>query len=311
MKVLVVEDDLVLQMAVKKVFDEMGFETILCSDGETAFKIITTEKIRLAIIDWILPGIDGLTLCRKMRKLRLSRYVYMIILTSMSSKENLVEALDAGADDFIAKPFDENELAARARVGMRIIQLENKLVNSQKKLIKLAKEDPLTGIMNRRSLFDEILKELNRASREKSSVATILVDADNFKAINDTYGHLVGDMVLVQLAESLKDCCREYDKLGRYGGEEFLLLLPQTDREGAIHVAERMRRHINNNPINCGDKSISLTVSIGVSTISFGAEHEKYKINEQMMDDLIKKTDYALYVAKKEGKNRVAVYGSV
>ena len=308
MKMLIVEDDPFVQKVVKKVFAGMGFEVLTCGDGATALDFIKNDRIQFAVIDWILPEMDGLTLCRRVRKLKLSRYIYMIVLTSRNRKEDLVQALDSGADDYIAKPFDESELAARARVGMRIIQLENKLVNNQKRLMKLAKEDPLTGILNRRSLFDGILKEINRSSREGASVATILVDADNCKAINDTHGHLAGDVALAEFSRRLQDSCREYDLLGRYGGEEFLVFLPRTDREGAIRVAERIRTSLRQKPMVFGDHKVELGASLGVCAYTFDKSKKRAENVEAVFDEMIKRTDYALYMAKKEGKNRVVVY---
>ncbi len=308
MKMLIVEDDPFVQKVVKKVFTGMGFEVLACGDGATAIDFIKNDRIQFAVVDWILPEMDGLTLCRKVRKLKLSRYIYMIVLTSRNKKEDLVQALDAGADDYIAKPFDERELSARARVGMRIIQLENKLINNQKRLMKLAKEDPLTGILNRRSLFDGILKEINRASREGASMATILVDADNFKAINDTHGHLAGDVALSEFAKRLQDSCREYDLLGRYSGEEFLVFLPRTDREGAIRVAERIRTSLRAKPLVFGEHRVELAASLGVCAYTFDKSTKRADNVEAVFDEMIKRTDYALYMAKKEGKNRVVVY---
>ena len=311
MKMMIVEDDPFVQKVVKKVFAGMGFEVLSCGDGATALDFIKNDRIQLAVVDWILPEMDGLTLCRRVRKLKLSRYIYIIVLTSRNRKEDLVQALDAGADDYIAKPFDENELAARARVGMRIIQLENKLINNQKRLMKLAKEDPLTGILNRRSLFDGILKEINRASREGTSFATILIDADDFKSINDTHGHLAGDMVLIEFARRIQDSCREYDLLGRYGGEEFLVFLPRTDRDGAIRVAERIRTSLRERQMDFGGQKVELGASLGVSPFSYEKTDRPAENIEALFDEMIKRSDYALYMAKKEGKNRVVVYNPV
>lgn len=312
MKVLIVEDDNYVQQVLKKVFSKMDLEVLICSTGSEALDIVMREKIRLAVIDWVLPEteMDGLMVCRKIRKMRLSRYVYMIVLTARTDKEDLVEALDSGADDYIRKPFDEGELAARIRVGLRIIQLENKLVNSQRKLMSLAREDPLTKLFNRRALFDEVLKELNRSMREKGNIATVMLDIDNFKAINDTHGHLAGDIVLVEVARRLKIACREYDLVGRYGGEEFFMLLPHTDRAGALKVAERIHTAMKSKPVEFGKNKITFSASIGVYSTSFETELKGQNVNERLLDEMIRKTDYALYAAKKEGKNRVAIFKS-
>ncbi|TAL33447.1 MAG: diguanylate cyclase [Spirochaetes bacterium] len=310
MKVLIVEEDQFLQNALRKLFTKQGFEVLIRAQGDDALRTIAEERIRIVVTDWVLPGpgMDGLALCRRVRKLRLPRYVYMIVITSKTRKKDIVEALDAGADDYITKPFEEEELAARVRAGIRIIELENKLINNQKKLMKLAKEDPLTRILNRRALFDEILREISRSSRENSPFATVLVDADDFKAINEAHGQLAGDLALVEFAKRIKDSCREYDLIGRYGGEEFLIFLPKTDREGSRVVAERIREAINAEKMIFGDASISLTASVGLCPYSFSGEGRGKIANEQLMDELIKKTDYALYLAKQQGKNRVIMF---
>ncbi len=310
MKVLIVEEDQFLQSALRKIFAKQGFEVLVRTGGDDALRTISEEKVRIVVSDWVLPGpgLDGLGLCRRVRKLRLPRYVYMILITAKTRKRDVIEALDAGADDYITKPFEEEELAARVRAGIRIIELENKLINNQKKLMRLAKEDPLTRILNRRALFDEILREISRSSRENSPFATVLVDADNFKAINEIHGQLAGDLALVEFAKRIRESCREYDLIGRYGGEEFLIFLPKTDREGSVVVSERIRTAINAGPMVFGDASINLTASVGVCPYSFASEGRGRVANEQLMDELIKKTDYALYLAKREGKNRVVMY---
>jgi two-component system, cell cycle response regulator len=308
MKVLIVEDDAVVQQVLKKMVAKAGLEVLLCDSGEKALEMIVREKVRMVISDWILPGMDGVELCRRVRKLRMLRYVYMVVLTSRTKKEDLLKALDAGADDYIPKPFDDQELAARLRVGQRILTLESRLISNGRRLMKMAKEDPLTGVLNRRALFDEALKELNRASREKAPVATVLVEADNVRNVSESYGHMGGDVALVELGNRIRDCCRQYDKLGRYGDSQFMVVLPRTSREGAVKVAERIRRAVNGNPVKYGENRIRLSASIGIYAFSFGKEMAGAKIGEGLLDEIIDRTDYALDTARKEGGNRVAVY---
>lgn len=300
MKALVIEDDQVSRLMVQKYLEAAGFHVVACPSGQEGLNIIKEQGIRVAIIDWVMPGMDGVSLCRKVRSLGLKRYIYMIILTGKNRKNDLVEAFDAGADDFITKPFDRDELISRVKVGVRIIDLEDKRLKTQKELLRLAKEDPLTNLLNRRALLDEVLNELNRSGREGRSVSAIMVDVDNFKRINDRHGHIEGDAILTEFAERLQKSCRPYDKVGRYGGEEFLVLLPNTPGDAALTVAERMLGDVNSTVFLAGGRKVNLSASFGVATITPGG-----KDREKQLDELIRMADQALYKAKKKGKGRV------
>lgn len=307
MKILLAENDASLQQELKKYFEKMDFEVILCDDGEEALDIISKQKISLAVIDTDLEPFDGISICRNARKLKLAKYLYIIILSNKAKKEELIKAYEAGADYYIARPLNKDEFSAHLRVGIRIIRLEDNLRNSQKKLIKLAKEDPITGLFNRRALFDEILKELNRARRERSEFSVMRIDADELKITDVKYGHLAFDELLKEFSKRLKLSFREYDKLGVYGNGEFLIFLPNTNKDGAIKVAGRIRSVIKSDPVSFNDKKITLSVNIGLCSHNFtkGVEQQG---NERLLDDLINKSNLAINSAKKHGKNHIVAY---
>ena len=216
-------------------------------------------------------------------------YTYIILLTSLGGKTNFLDGMDAGADDFITKPFDAEQLAARLRVSERILELHETLRTH-------AMHDPLTGLWNRAAILNSFAEELDRAAREKKSVAVVLSDVDHFKRVNDTYGHPAGDAVLREVATRLRSSMRSYDRIGRYGGEEFLLVLPGCSPTDAVNVANRIRRTVECKPIDVGTQSICVTASMGVA-VSCPESNE--------MDALIQNADGALYRAKEGGRNRV------
>ncbi len=308
MKVLIIEEDHFISKIIEKVVKNLGLDPVKTGDADMAVEMTARGNIHIAVIDKDLAGVDGGEICKKIRKLRLGRYVYMIMLGGATKKNGVMGALEAGADEFLLKPFDEGELSARIRVGVRIHQFENKLVNSQKKLMKLAKEDPVTRTFNRRVLLDEGLRELNRTSREKGSLSMILVEAFDFKSINEQYGKLAGDLVLIEFARRLEKCCREYDKLGRYGDKEFLLLLPRTDRKGALVVAERILKELNEWPLQFGDSNIELSANIGIGWYAFSKGTRDQDTIETILNDLLVNTERALVKAKEQGKNNLDVY---
>jgi len=221
-------------------------------------------------------------------------YTYFIILTAKGRKEDVIEGLEAGADDFLIKPFDREELKCRTRIGERIIELEQRI-------LKLATTDSLTGVLNRRAFFERMEQEINRSLRENTSLSLILIDIDYFKKVNDRYGHQTGDIVLQGLTEQLLNSSRPYDFVGRYGGEEFVICLPGANISQAGSVAERMRSNVEEMKIMLpdGSQSIRITASFGVTSFLMGSKEK--------VDSLIKRADNALYKAKNEGKNRVCM----
>jgi len=257
---------------------------------------------RLAVLDWVMPGLTGPEVCNRVRENSKNKeldYTYIVLLSSKSQREDLIEGLEAGADDYLTKPFDQHELKVRLRAGTRIIDLQRELVSAREELREQATKDFLTRIWNRSSILDVLTRELSRASREQRSVGLLLADLDRFKSINDTYGHFAGDAVLREFTRRMSAAMRPYDSIGRYGGEEFLMILPGCDERCTGSQAERLRAALADEPMIIGDVT-------HVVTCSFGATSWRPDANATA-DDLIRLADEALYVAKGQGRNCVAV----
>jgi two-component system cell cycle response regulator len=242
----------------------------------------------------MMPGADGLTVCRTVRQ-RPSPYVYVILLTSRDSAADMVEGLDSGADDFLAKPFDALELRARLRSGERVLTLQANLLEAQAALEHQATHDRLTGLWNRGMVLDHLQRALSRAQRERTAVSVVMVDLDHFKAVNDGFGHVTGDAVLREVARRMRGVLRDYDAIGRYGGEEFMMVVPG-DAALARELAERVRRSLNASAIAEGDERIAITGSFGVASTSTAGYDAT---------TLIQAADRALYEAKDAGRDRV------
>lgn len=295
MKMLIVEDDPVSKRLLEAFSAKLGYEVVSCENGEEAWEILQDPGApNLVISDWMMPGMDGPTLCRKIREWEKSGYTYFILLTAKGQKEDVVRGLDAGADDYLVKPFDHAEMKCRIQIGRRILDLEQRILH-------LACVDMLTGTLNRRFFMERMEAEIQRAKRKKSPLSLVLADIDYFKKINDTYGHQAGDLVLQRFAECLQASSRAYDLVGRYGGEEFMICLPGTELAQAASVAERMRREVEDmkNESKGLSMTILITASFGVTCLGDGSDEE--------VDSLIRKADEALYKAKAEGRNRVCV----
>ena len=200
----------------------------------------------LAILDWMMPGMTGLEVCRRIRQRAREPYIYILLLTSKSQKEDLIEGMDAGADDYITKPFDQHELQVRLRAGKRLADLQAELLSAREALREQATRDSLTHLWNRSSILDMLSRELARSERERTPIGVVIVDLDHFKNVNDNHGHLAGDAVLCEAARRMQGAIRQYDSIGRYGGEEFLILLPGCDEQSSFTQAERLRKQIEN-----------------------------------------------------------------
>jgi diguanylate cyclase (GGDEF)-like protein len=238
----------------------------------------------------MMPNLDGVEVCRAIKMRAAGPYVYIILLTAKGRQEEINEGLEAGADDYITKPFDLQELKARLRVGKRILELHEQLASQ-------ATHDSLTSLLNRSAILEVLQKELIRSVREKTPVAAIMTDLDHFKDVNDTYGHLAGDAVLREAARRLSASLRASDAVGRYGGEEFLIVAPSCGAAGGADLAERLRESICRVPIDASGRTIVVTMSFGVA-----ATCELKQVNQ-----LLHMADEALYAAKKAGRNRVEV----
>ena len=296
MRILIADDDRVSRKVLKAALTKLGHEVVESEDGTEALRmLLAPDGPRLAILDWMMPGADGLTVCATIRQ-QATAYVYVILLTSRDGQSDMVEGLGAGADDFLTKPLDVIELTARLRSGERVIELQHRLLETQAALQHAATHDRLTGLWNRGTVVDHLDGELNRTRREGASMSVLLVDIDYFKRINDTYGHAAGDQVLCEVSQRIRSQLRAYDTAGRYGGEEFLVVLPGTDASSARVVAERLRSSVHTTPVMGESFSHEVSVSIGLAcTDAVGFE----------LSALVHVADQALYRAKAAGRNRV------
>ncbi|HKK34093.1 MAG TPA: diguanylate cyclase [Desulfomicrobiaceae bacterium] len=291
MKVCIADDDKFNRVALKKMLSNWGFDVVTAGNGAEAWEIMQDdESPRLVILDWVMPEIDGVEVCRRIRQKFQSDndYRFIILLTAQGSKADIVEGLTAGADDYVTKPFDPHELQMRIRAGKRIIELQEKLRFN-------AMHDPLTGILNRGAVLERLYSELARSRRENQPMTLAMLDLDHFKVVNDTHGHLAGDEVLRETTRRIKNIVRDYDIVGRYGGEEFLIVIPGADRESALTVYERIREGI-------GARAMDTTVASLVVTASMGVAEYDGIMSDQ---ELIQLADDALYRAKDQGRNRV------
>ena len=302
-KVLLAEDEPITRKLLHRHLVTQGYQVLEASNGKEAWEIFLREKekIHLVLLDWMMPEMDGVELCKKIRDLDLEHYVYIIFLSVKQEKEDIVACLEAGADDYLTKPFHAQELLARIKVGCRIIALEKALREANYKLSKMAITDSLTGILNRNAIIDGLKKELSRAIREGKYIHLIMIDLDHFKKVNDTYGHLIGDKVLIKLVEKLKSYLRPYDLIGRYGGEEFLVVLLENNEKTSIGIAERMRLYISEKPFVIENLELNITISLGVTSFKPTKEIDI----DVILIDLLKQVDAALYEAKNKGRNCV------
>ena len=307
MKALIVEDDPGTRLIIKKAAESAGYEVLEAQNGYQGWMIFQKEKdnIYIAILDWLMPEMDGIELCRRIRKASVTYYIYILFLTSKRDIVAIVKGLETGGDDYMTKPFAREELTSRIRVAGRVAVLERKLNQANRKLHVLAITDPLTRILNRRELFRRLEGEIYRASREKKPYSLIMTDIDYFKRVNDTLGHAAGDSVLIEIADRIRAELRPYDIIGRYGGEEFLIGTPGADAETGKNIAKRISGSICKKPFHTGNGEIDLTASFGVtSTIPTGNEKDMIHLLEAMIES----ADSALYRAKNAGRNRVIAY---
>lgn len=304
MKVLISEDDDVSRRMLQSILKKWDYEVLITDNGMDALSILLSDDApNMAILDWIMPQMTGVDVCREIRKYGKEPYSYLILLTSKGRKEDIVFGIEAGADDYITKPFNIQELKVRLRAGKRIIELSEQLISSRDAMKIAATYDSLTGIWNRAAIFDTFKKEFSRANREKKPISIILADLDHFKQINDKYGHPAGDEVLRKTASVLTEVLRDYDTCGRYGGEEFLIVLPGCNAETALVIAQRLCYLIEAQPIIIPGYELKVTSSMGVATLTNFDEIDKIDLKDMNM--LLKIADTALYQAKNDGRNCV------
>ncbi len=293
--ILVADDDAVTRRLLEATLTGWGHSVVTANDGIAAWDILhRTDGPKLAIVDWMMPGMDGLAVCRRSRE-RVVPYVYIILLTAKDRREDHLAALDAGADDFLTKPVDVVQLRARLKTGERVLGLQDSLLEAHAALQHEATHDSLTGALNRTAIFDFLERELRRALRQKQPMGIAMIDLDHFKKVNDAYGHLAGDTVLREAVRRVQDVVRGYDALGRYGGEEFLLVAPGSGEDDVRGLAERVREQIRSGPVAWNGSGISITASLGAASGRADVDPER----------LVRAADAALYRAKTAGRDRV------
>jgi two-component system, cell cycle response regulator len=295
-RVLIADDDPVSRRLLQVTLGNSGYETVIAVDGREALSVLEEkDSPRLVILDWIMPQMDGVEVCRTIRRRTVEPYLYVILLTVKGQQREIVEGLEAGADDYITKPFDLLELKARLRAGRRILELQDQLIASRDLLRFEASHDAQTGLLNHAAIVETLRKEVLRAQRERTPLGVIMIDLDHFKSVNDRYGHLAGDTVLREVSTRLQKAMRPYDSVGRFGGEEFIVVAPGCTLAKATSLAERLRQSICGQPVQESANAIEITASLGVSA---AAEADG-------PDQVLRATDEALYRAKIQGRNRV------
>jgi diguanylate cyclase (GGDEF)-like protein len=334
MRLLIAEDDAISRVILQKAVQKLGHDCLVAQDGAEAWRVFQDAGVDAVISDWMMPGLDGVELCRRVRASASDTYPYFILLTALGDKEHLLAGLQAGADDYLTKPLDRDELQVRLIAAARVTSLYRQLAEQKREVERLnhrlfeqARRDPLTQLRNRLQLQEDLEALRGLVARYGHRYGVVLCDVDHFKRYNDAYGHLAGDDVLRAVAATITRICRSGDLAYRYGGEEFLLLLPQQALDGAAAVVERLRgavealaipheakpapdavtmvvdpsERIQAAPSPAQPAPGVVTISAGVAALAPGGP--------KSVEDLLREADAALYRAKEAGRNRVAVYG--
>ncbi|MEW6513242.1 MAG: diguanylate cyclase [Pseudomonadota bacterium] len=311
LRVLIVDDDRVVRTILKTILNDSGYQVFEAVDGQQGFMMALEIHPHIIITDWVMPNMDGLGMAKALRQTKFGRGIFILILTALETEEKLVEAFDAGVDDFLIKPLKPRVLGARLRAGQRVVMLQQEIERDRDEIRRFAAElavtnrrlqevaltDVLTGLPNRRYAIEFFRREWLAANRSKRPLGCMLVDVDNFKAINDSYGHDVGDIVLKQVAQAIKSGLRAQDVVCRTGGDEFTVICPDTDLRAALVCAERVRREVVDLKFANGIAHLTCSLSIGVAVRDVGTGD---------IDALLKRADEGVYLAKQRGRNRVA-----
>jgi two-component system cell cycle response regulator len=296
-KILLVEDSAIERQRIGCYLKEWNLDFVAVENGAEAWNHLQSpDAPSLVLLDWVLPGLDGIELCKKIRTLGANgTYIYTVMLTAKDKKQDLLTAMAAGADDYLAKPVDPSELKARILVAKRILEL-------QQSLRFAATHDFLTRLLNRAEILASLKRELSRGERDGKPVAIIMADLDHFKSINDTLGHAAGDAVLRDIGERLRSDLRTYDLVGRYGGEEFLIVLPNCCLAVATRRANEIRCLVSKDAIVTTFATVPVTMSLGVTASDQG--------RNLTIEALLQQADESLYNAKKNGRNCVKAFSA-
>ncbi|HKV82740.1 MAG TPA: diguanylate cyclase [Candidatus Sulfotelmatobacter sp.] len=296
--VLLAEDDPIFRRVLQSRLKSWGYRVILAEDGNQAWKLLQQPNTPdLLILDWIMPGTDGIELCRRLRAMPQERYQYILLLSGRDQKRDVVAGLEAGADDYLTKPFDISELRARLRAGKRILMLQHELIQAREALRFQATHDDLTGLWSHGATLHLLATELQRSIRSHTHTGVLMIDLDHFKSVNDTYGHLTGDVVLRETGRRIHQVVRNYDFVGRYGGEEFMVVLSNCTPDDLRRIADRACGALSETPISTDAGDVNVTISVG-GVIGSGEMHAA---------ELLSLADTALYEAKRSGRNRVVI----
>lgn len=299
-RILIADDDAVSRKVLQAKLSRWGYVVETAADGDEAWeKLVADDAPRIAVLDWMMPGMDGIDVTKRLRRFREEPYTYVILLTGRTESADIVMGMEAGADDYVTKGSADAELEVRIRAGKRIVDLQAELYVTREELRRQATHDSLTGAWNRASIFEILKGELERGRRANEPVAAVLVDLDHFKVVNDTHGHQAGDAVLTTAVERMNEVLRGYDALGRYGGEEFLVVLSGGWPQIARRIGERMRAALAATPVVTQAGSVAITASFGVAAAAWEMPADA--------DSLVHAADMALYRAKEAGRNRVEI----
>jgi len=298
MRVLIAGGNPATLRLLRESLTKSGYDVVTVTSGGQAEDVLLQGEVHIAICDWTLPDLNAVELCRRVRSSLQGSFPYILVLDEGATQEQLAEGVRAGVDDYVATPITAQELDLRIRTAQRVVDLQTELAETQRRLLQTATHDGLTGLWNHQAALSMLDREFVRAAREKRRLAVAMVDLDRFKNVNDLWGHPTGDAVLVEVASRLERSVRPYDVVGRYGGEEFLLVMPGCDCETGLRVAERVRLSVSDHSIGTAQGLVTVTTSIGVA----GSD----RVPASQSSDLVRAADTALYKAKAAGRNCVA-----